>query len=171
MHLYELSAQYNKSFLELADSDFDAETINDTLEAMEGEVAVKGANVLAFALNLDVEANAIKEVEKRLELRRKSIEKKSEWMKEYLKSNMARTGITEIEAIDGTFKATLSIGRDKALVIDEQGKIPCDYFTVIPEHVVPEAWELNKSDVKKALLDGVQIEGAHIEYRDRLTIK
>lgn len=166
MNLYALSTQYQQAFLALADSDFDEQTIADTLEGMEGELTVKAQNVLAYALNLDAEVAALKEVESRIAKRRKAKEAQAEYMREYLKQNMARAGITEIRAIDNSFVAKLHIGRDSAVVIDDASRVPADYMREIPAKMEPD-----KALIKRAISDGATVRGAHIEKRDRLEIK
>lgn len=164
--LYELSTQYKHKFAQLSESDFDEETIKDTLEAMEGEVAVKAANVLAYALNLDADAEALKGLITKLQGRLKAKERESEWMKEYLKSNMKLSGITEIEAIDGTFKAKLNIDRDMRLIVDSEASVDPKYRVE-----VPATFKLDNAKIKADIKAGIEVPGAHIEYRDRLEIK
>lgn len=166
MSLYEISSKYQQAFLTLCDSDFDEETINDTLEGLEYEVVEKSKNVLAYALNLESEARQLKEVEDRIVARRKAAENKSNWLKEYLKTNMAKSGITEIEAIDGTFKATLQIGRDESIVIHEQDRVP----KTLCKHV-PESWIPNKVEIKKVIKEGGLVDGCELVKKDRLVIK
>ena len=162
--LFEISTEYRAAFLALADSDLDDTTIDDTLEGMAGELVDKGRNVAAFCLNLSAEVEAIHAVEKRIVAKRKALEAKQDRLKEYLKVNMARCGITEIVANDHSFKAKLYIGRDVSVVID--GDVPADYLREIPAKFEPD-----KALIKKAINDGATVAGAHIEKRDRLEIK
>lgn len=163
--LYALSATYQQAFFALADSEFDIETIDNTLEGLEGELVEKAQNVLAYALNLDADAAALKELEGRIARRRKAKEAQAEHMREYLKANMAASGITEIRALDNSFIAKLQIGRDAAVVIDDVTAIPTDYMREIPATFAPV-----KADILKAIKEGYDVPGAHIERRDRLVI-
>jgi len=165
MSLYHLSSQYQQAFLALADSEFDEQTIENTLQGLEGELVAKGQNVLAYALNLDAEVTALKEIEQRIAKRRKSKESQAEYMRKYLMVNMAASGITEIRAEDNTFVAKLQIGRDSAVVIDDASQLPADYLREIPAK-----FEADKSTIKKAINDGFDVPGARIEKRDRLVI-
>lgn len=163
--LYQLSAHYEHVFNRLADSDLPDEVIDDTLEGIEGELVEKGRNVAAFFLNLGAEIEAIKGAEARIAAHRKALENKQSRLKEYLKQNMSRCGITEIKANDGSFAAKLYIGRDEAVVIDDEGQLPKDYLR---EKVTYTA---DKTLIKSALNDGFDVPGAHVEKRDRLEIK
>jgi hypothetical protein len=164
--LYDIADKYTQAFYALADSDLDNETINDTLEGIEGELVEKGKAVTAFYLNLDAEIEAIISAEKRIYARRKAMENKRDRLKEYLKQNMARCGISEIKANDGSFVARLYIGRDESVVIDDESAIPMDYKREIPASYEPE-----KRLIKEAIKDGFVVPGAHIEKKDRLEIK
>jgi hypothetical protein len=165
MNLFEIAGQYQQAFVALCDSDFDDETIDDTLEGLEGEVIDKGRNVAAFFLNLDVEIEAVKLAEKRISNRRKMLENKQTRLKDYLAMNMAKCGITEIRALDSSFVAKLQIGRDQAVVIDDVAAIPPDYMREVPATFAPA-----KADILKALKEGFEVPGAHIEKRNRLVI-
>jgi hypothetical protein len=164
--LYDIADKYTQAFYALADSDIDNETIDDTLEGLEGELVEKGKAVTAFCLNLDAEIEAIISAEKRISARRKAMENKRDRLKEYLKQNMARCGISEIKANDGSFVARLYIGRDESVVIDDESAIPMDFKREIPASYEPE-----KMLIKKAINDGLVVPGAHIDKKDRLEIK
>ena len=147
----------------MADSDLPDEVINDTLEGMEGEIVEKGKNVIAFMLNLEAEAEAMRSAEKRIAERRQSIQKKVERFKEYLRFNMERTGITEITANDGSFKAKLYPNRDESVVIDDESKLSGNLMRVKKEP--------DKTVIKAAIKEHGFVEGAHIERKSRLEIK
>lgn len=165
MNLFEIASQYQQAFVTLLDSDFDDETITDTLDGLEYEVIDKGRNVAAFFLNLDVEIEAVKLAEKRISNRRKMLENKQSRLKDYLAMNMAKCGITEIKANDSSFIARLQIGRDTAVVIDDPAALPSDYLREIPATFAPD-----KTAIGKAIKEGFDVPGAHIEKRDRLVI-
>lgn len=166
IQLYAIADRYTQAFYALADSDFDDETIDGTLESIEGEIVEKGKNIAAFWLNLGAEIEAIKLAESRIAARRKTLENKQARLKEYLKENMARCGITEIRSDDGTFKAKLYLGRDESVVIDDESAIPMDY-----KREIPVSYQVDKTLAKKAIHDGYEIPGLHIERKDRIEIK
>ena len=163
--LYKIADQYLTAFYALADSDFDEETIDNTLEAIEGELVIKGQNIVAFYLNLDAEITAMKAAEERIESRRKVLESKQARMKEYLKVNMKRCGVTEIKANDMSFIAKLYLDRDKAVEISDEQVIPKEYVKEKITHTV------DKAAIRKAIGNGIVVPGACISSRDRLEIK
>lgn len=161
-----MTAEFRKQVSELENSDMDHETIADTIEAMQYPIEIKGANVAAYALTLDAEINALKEVEGKVAAKRKARENAAKRLREYLKNNMRDCGITEIKSLDGTFTAKLYPERDSVVIIDCETQIPADYWREKP--APPK--EPDKALIKKSLNDGYEVPGAHLQKNDRLTI-
>ena len=95
-NLYEIAHQYEREFLELADSDIegiDQSVIDSTLEGMEGEFEMKAINIAKFIANLEHESDGVLKAERRMRGRKQAIEKKIDWLKKYLLENMVKTGI------------------------------------------------------------------------------
>jgi hypothetical protein len=161
--LYELSNEYLSIQNKLIEAEFDEQTIADTLEGMSGELEVKAENVGKFILNLEAQAVAIKDAEKRMAERRKAIEAKSEQIRKYLKDNMERCGITKIES--PYFALTIK-KNPSSVVIDDAGGIPSNLY-VYPE-VVPYP---DKKAIAELLKAGEEVNGAHLENATRLEIK
>lgn len=162
--LYELSAEYQLAQIKLLESDFDEQTIADTLEGLAGDLEAKATNVAMFIRNLEVLADAIKEAEKQMSDRRKSLEKKADAIKTYLKTNMQACGITKIES--PYFALTLK-KNPPAVVIDDAGQIPQNLY-VYPEAPAPYP---DKKAIAELLKSGEVINGAHLEQGERLDIK
>lgn len=163
MSLYHLTEQYRGALDHLADADLPEEVVRDTLEALEGEVIQKGQAVAAFALNLSAEIDSIKAVEKRISDRRKALEKREAGLRDYLRSNMERAGISEIKALDGSFTAKLQKGRP-SVVIDDESLLPGDSDFV--------RWkkEPNKTAIADAIKAGQEVPGAHLETKPALKL-
>lgn len=163
MSLYHMTEQYRTAMAELTDADLPEEVVNDTLEALEGELIQKGQAVTALALNLSAEIDSIKAVEKRISEKRKALEKREANLREYLRSNMERAGITEIKAIDGSFTAKLQKGRPSVIIDDE---------SLLPEDSEYVRWkrEPNKSAIAAAIQSGHEVPGAHIEVKPTLKL-
>lgn len=166
MNLYEISTQYLATAQQLAELDIDHQTLADTLEAEAWPVEEKVRAVSAVILNLQAEADMVKGTADRIAKRAKALQSRAEALHDYLLVNMQRTGITEIKALDGTFKAKLYRERDASVVIDSENLIPADYMREIPARCEPD-----KVLIKKAINDGYEVPGAHIVKKDRLEIK
>lgn len=165
-NLYEISTQYLATAQQLAELDIDEQTLSDTLEAEAWPVEEKVRAVSAVILNLQAEADMVKGTADRIAKRAKALQSRADALHDYLLINMQRTGITEIKALDGTFKAKLYRERDASVVIDSENLIPADYMREIPARCEPD-----KVLIKKAINDGYEVPGAHVVKKDRLEIK
>lgn len=163
LSLYHMTKEYIDALSVLRDSEFDDETIADTLEGLTGELSIKASNVAAFALNIEAEAEAVKAAEDKLKKRRMMLEKRAGYLRQYLLSNMQAAGITEIAAIDKSFRARVMAGRD-SVMIDDETKLPPDY---IREKLIREP---DKVLIGKAIKDGHDVPGAHLERKPSLKI-
>lgn len=160
MKLYEITEQFKQ--LEKME-DLDEETMLDTLESIEGEFLTKCRNVAAYFQNLDADVRELKEAESRIAARRKSIENKSNSLKEYLLRNMIATGTTKIECPE--FSITLRKPSQALEVVD---------LDLIPEHYKKETVTISadKNAIKAAIKAGDDIPGARIiDGKQSLSIK
>ena len=98
--LYELSNEYMQALEIFTDpeNDMPIDAVNDTLEGIEGQWQDKAINITKFMRNLESAAKAIKQAEQQMTKRRKALENRAQWLKDYLKANMERSGITRIES-------------------------------------------------------------------------
>lgn len=161
--LYQMVDEYKQALAGLAELDIDEQTLADTLEGLTGELTVKAQNVAAFALNLEAESEAIKAVERRLADRRKAIENRSKRLREYLLCNMKSACISEIAAIDKSFRIRVMAGRE-SVVIDDESSIPAEFVRT------KTIAEPDKVALGKAIKDGAEIPGAHVERKPTLKI-
>ena len=162
MKLYEISNEYNHALTALSDSDFDAQTISDTLEGLKGELEIKAKNVAAFISNRKAEINAVKDASKRLADRAKAEQKHLDSMIEYLKFNMEQSGITEIRSPELLLKIKTN---PPSVIIDDNDAVS-DLFKTEKTVV-----SIDKAAIKKEIQAGGAVEGAHIEQKTRLEIK
>lgn len=162
--LYQIADAYLADIARLQDTDLDEQTIADTIEAMGGDLETKATNVAMFIKNLDASAEQIKAAEKAMAERRKSIEHKAEHIRNYLLSNMVRTGITKIEC---PYFAISVRKNPPSVVVDDESSIPDTYFDTPP----PPARVLNKNRLKDDLKNGAVIDGAHLESGSSLQIR
>jgi hypothetical protein len=129
-------------------------------------VATKAQAVAAFVLDTEAQADMVEQHAKRLMDAARSARKRTEWLRQYLQSHMTACGITEIKSDDGTFKASLSIGRDESVEIFDAAQLPQDYLREIPAKYEPD-----KKLIAKAIKDGYDVPGARLNRKDRLTLK
>lgn len=149
------------------DAAFDPES-GEALPVFEEKRALwanKSQHVAAYMLNLEAGAKALAEAEARIAARRKQAENRVAWLRKYLGENMARLGITKIDAFDLSFQVIRYPERDESVEIDEGAEFPPELCND-PKPPAP-----SKSKIKAAILAGHPVNGARIIKRDRLTIK
>lgn len=162
--LYEIANEYLAVAQKLSDLDLDEQTIADTLEGMSGALEVKATNVAMFIRNEEATAVAIKDAEEKMAARRKAIENRAERMREYLKEQMARTGITRIES--PYFVLAIQNNPPK-VIVDSESMIPTQFWTQAP----PPPPVIDKKAIAKAIKEGEDCSGCHLEVGTRLVIK
>lgn len=162
IQLYRLADDYVALAQQLADLDLDDEVIADTLEGASGDLECKAWNIGALIQQFEGDAAMIKVAETRMAARRKSLERRIDWLREYLLVQLLRVGIHEIDSPEFVMRV-----RDNPpkVVVGDEAAIP-DVFR--REEIVVS---IRKDEIRKALLDGQIVPGAHLERDKRLVIK
>lgn len=160
--LYQLADEFLAIAQLLNDQDLPEEVIADTLESASGDIEDKAWNIAALIQQCEGEAAMIKDAEQRMGQRRKSLEKRLDWMRQYLLVQLLRTGITEIKRPEFVIRV-----RDNPpkTVIDDEDAIPKTFK--VKETIVT----IRKDEIRRCLLDGGEVPGAHLERDKRLAIK
>jgi len=163
--LYVLADQYVQLMHTLADGDFDAQTVADTLESVGivDDIKVKAQNIEMVARNLlqyDAALDAEIERLKALQARRRA---NAERLRHYLKIEMEHMGITKIECP----LFSLSVRKNPAGVDAYEPKlIPKKYWRQKP---APPA-EIDKTSIQIAWRDGYEVPGAKKKETTRLVV-
>lgn len=164
LSLYELSANYLQAldFLTDPETDLPIEAINDTLETLGGELEDKAINVAKFFRNMEAAADAIKSAEADMAKRRKALENRVQWLKNYVKESMEICGISDIEC--PYFK--LSVQKNPAVVnILDENAIPAQFKEPITN------WKIDKAAIKEAIKSGSVVPGTELVNGTRLSVK
>ena len=159
MKLYELNQQY-KQLQEMAD-DLDPMTLKDTLESIKESIEDKAENTAKLIRSWEAEANAIKEEEKRLANRRKSLENRVSNTKAYLFEQMKNAGLEKVKR--PTLTVSIANNPPSVEVIDPD-KIP-SLFMIEQKPVI------DKKAILVALKNGAEIEGCTITQGEGLRIR
>lgn len=160
LHLYEVAAL----LVPLLESGIDEDGVMspDLVHAIE-KFDGAGKAIVGYALNLEAEAEACKAALARITARKRSLENKSKSLRDYLAANMRVTGITRIDAADGSWSARLYPDRDESVEVAEG--------TVLPPAFQRVKVEPDKTALKAAIKNGEPVpEGVRLVRRDRLTI-
>ena len=163
MHLYELSDQMQGLMALIEEGELDQDTLDDTLEGIHGLIGDKAQGILAVMANLGASASAYGAEIKRMQARKKTLDNHQSWLKEYLRSNMARCNITKIES--DVFTATLG-KPGKSVEIVHPEMVPEFYKETVTEI------KIAKAPIAKALKAGDDVPGCRlVDSQAPLTIK
>lgn len=170
MKLYELSAQYN-DFLYLLDNEveMDEQTINDTLESIQASFDDKCESIALMCKQLAIEADGIEAEAKSLEARARSKRKTIEHLRDYVAANMRSIGQDRLE----TSRCKLTFRRSESVSIYDEQRLyyACKASGIDGLCEKVESVKFNKAEIKKALKDGVALDGAIIDSKQNLQIK
>lgn len=169
MTLYDIDAQI--AALDCAAEDdmlIDAETgelisVSQALDALRMEREAKVENVACWVKNLCAEADAIREEENRLVKRRKAAETKAANLKAWLLSAMTREDGTTDKLKTG--RVAVSVKRNPPSTVVDDALLPSTY------KVAKITYQANKELIKRELLSGGEVPGAHLEYGRSVVIK
>lgn len=131
--------------------------------ALEELVKRNPIGCIAHIKHTMAENACIKAREDELAKARKANEKRVERIEDMLKEMMRLTGAHKLKSPDDTFGATFYPWRDKSVEIVDEKAIPPEYTRLIPESRVPDKTLIRNAEV--------EIPGARIVLKDRLTIK
>ena len=154
MKLYELADQY-KELQQIGDDGLLPEhAVEDTLEAIAGEIQLKGENIGKLCKNWDSNIDVIDKQIAELSAKKRVLGNNKEQLKDYLRDNMERLGISKIDS--PFFTINCVAGRDIAIIDNEQD-LPDEFVDVVT------TTKPNKSGITKALQAGEDVPGAHLE--------
>ena len=169
MTLYDIDAQI-AALDDAAEDDMliDEETgelvsVAQALDALRMEREAKLENVACWVKNLCAEADAIREEENRLIKRRKAAETKAANLKAWLLAAMTREDGTTDKLKTG--RVMVSVKRNPPSTVVDDALLPSTY------KVAKITYQANKELIKRELLSGGEVPGAHLEYGRSVVIK
>ncbi|MED5073390.1 siphovirus Gp157 family protein [Anoxybacillus geothermalis] len=158
MKLYELAANYVE-LMNMAD-EMDSEAIVDTLEAIRDEIELKAENIAKLIRNLEADARAIREEEKRLNEKRTAIENKVKRLKAYLFKQLEHAGIQRIK------RPTITV-----YIQDNPPSVDVVDISVIPEEFLKHKVEVDKKSILERIKSGEQIPGVELKREKGVRIR
>jgi hypothetical protein len=111
---------------------------------------------------MEATAAAIKSAEADMAKRRKALENRVQWLKNYIKDNMEMCGISDIECPH--FKLSIQKNPGVVNILDEDA-IPAQF----KEEII--SWKIDKSAIKDAIKAGYVVPGTEMVSGTRLAIK
>lgn len=160
MKLYEIAPALRFALDDIVVDEETGEILNaDNLHAVEAAANDKIEATALYLRELDAEAKAAKDEADRMIARVKSMQKRSDYLKSMLLEALHATGKVK------TARVTVSIRTTQAVAVDEGANLP-EAYTTVKTTVSP-----NKTTIKQALLDGVEVPGCHLEARESVSIR
>ena len=155
MKLYEITEAYIA-----LDNLEPSEDIKHYLSGISDEFDQKVENITYVIKNNEADIDALKKEEKRLADKRRVLENKNKYLKEYMFENMQFLGKSKIKA--GTFDLRIQ-KNPKSVNILNADLISEDYLKIKKD--------IDKSKIKKALEEGLKIDGAELIQTEGLRIR
>lgn len=163
--LYELTGQMQALLALMEDPDVDPQIIEDSLEAVSGEIEVKADGYARVMAELEARKAAVKAEKDRLAALESSLGKNIDRMKESLKTSMIATGKTKFKT--DLFSFSVQKNPPK-VVIDDLSRIPEGFL-------IPQPPKVDTASIKESLKSvdaGSMWEGiCHLEQGESLRIR
>lgn len=163
--LYELTGQMQALLALMEDPDTDPQIIEDSLEAVSGEIEYKADCYARVMAELEAQKAAVKAEKDRLAARESSLGKNIDRMKESLKSSMIATGKTKFKTELFSFNVQKNPPR---VVIDDPSRIPEGFL-------IPQPPKVDTASIKESLKSidaAASWEGiCHLEQGESLRIR
>ena len=168
MKLYEITKEMrvlDELFLSCIDEETGEVKDDGVIDILEQELKLqlqtKGAGIIKSFKNSETMLNGVEEEIKRLQALKKSISNQINSRKEYIVRNMEMMGITKIE----TELGNLSLRKSKSVNIYDESLIDKKFIEIETKE------KISKTEIKKAIEAGENVQGANIVEKNSLNIK
>ena len=163
--LYELTGQMQALLALMEDPDTDPQIIEDSLEAVSGEIEYKADCYARVMAELEAQKAAVKAEKDRLAARESSLGKNIDRMNESLKTSMIATGKTKFKTELFSFNVQKNPPR---VVIDDPDRIPEGFL-------IPQPPKVDTASIKESLksVDAAEMWNGicHLEQGESLRIR
>ena len=161
--LYDLGDAFNGVMDMALDETMDLKVLEECLQTIEADIAVKCENGIRLIRNLDTLRSGMDEESKRLSEQARILKNRIESIKVWYQRNLDAMGKSKVTTTLGTMSVQ---NNPPALKITDKDDIPICYLDLIPAR-----YEVNKDAVKNALKAGEEVPGAHLEQGRSLRIR
>lgn len=152
--LFELTNEFSELYSMLTDPEADLQCVNDTLDAVKGEIEVKASGYVAVLQQMEMEQQKAEELAKafkaKADIRKNSIKR----LKDAMKWAMLEMKTDKIDAGDFTIKLQKNGGKQPLQII---GEVPDNFKRII--------YEDDTELIRKHLEDGEKLDFAYLEER------
>lgn len=161
MTLFELTGQMQALLALMEDPDVDPQIVEDSLEAVSGEIEVKADGYARVRQELLATSAALKAEIDRLTARKRTIDNNIDRLMESLKNGLLAAGKPKFKT--DLFSFSVQKNPPK-VVIDDPSRIGHDYL-------IPQEPKIDTKAIKEALTEGFHFDWAHLEQGESLRIR
>lgn len=162
-NIYELTSGIQMLWDLMDQGELDDDTLIDAMENSQEELNIKLENYCKFIKNLEADIAGLKEEEKRLAARRKTMENTIERAKAAMQWAMNAAGEKKVKG--NLFTISLQANPEKVVLETEDiNSIPADYIRM-------KEPEIDKAKVKEDLKAGVELSFARLERTEGIRIR
>lgn len=158
MNLFEINEQYRA----VEEMDLDQKTLQDTLDAIADAREEKLDNIAFLIEKSKMQADFLKNKIKELQEAKKALENKQKSLNKYMTDALDEAGIKELQTANHILKTR---NYRKSTVLDSLDDLPDEYKKI--ETVV----KADSMALYRALMNGENIKGAHLEDNRKTVIK
>lgn len=166
LKLYEIADEY-RALLTIMDSSDEDEIDEDSfllaLDALATDFNAKATNIGCLIREMTAESQAVAETVKNLHDRKQRLDKRANWLRNYLLNQMQTTGMTSTR--DNRISVIIK-NNPSSVHVDDPESLPMGYCRVIPQRIEPD-----KTAIKTALKAGVDVPGCSLIQTQRLDIQ
>ena len=161
MTLYDLTGEYMELLAMMEDPDVDPDVLQDTMEAIGGEIEYKAEGYVCVAKELEAEADKFdKEIERLIKNR------------DSLRNNAKRVKTTLLTAMELIDMPKITTEHFKVSIAKNGGLQPMKITGEVPKEYMLYKPEPDSKKIREALNNGLALDFAHLEERGRhLNIK
>lgn len=158
MTLYEMTTTASYLYSLLDDGEIDEQTVADSLDGLG--VGDKLEDYCKVIRQFEADKEAYSAEKARFDAKAKQADRAIERLKAAIVNYMATTGKKEQRC--GLFEIKTS--QSKAVAILDEEKID-------PMFLVPQPAKINKTEIRKALMEGIEVPGATLQINTNIKIK
>lgn len=155
MKLYEIAEAYNS--LENVET---TDEIQMVLDNIADEFDKKVENIVYYIKDFESDAEALRTEEKRLAEKRRALDNKAKYLKEYIFNSMKVVGKDKVKA--GTYDLRIQKNPKSVRILNESELLD-EYFKYKKE--------IDKTKIKEAIEEGIEVAGAELVQGEGLRIK
>ena len=160
---YELKEINNiVNFLDNENNELDEQAIADTKESVALLLEEKSNQLELILKDLELKEEKCKEISNFYAEKAKKADERKKTLKNMIMEAMKGLKLKRIETETGTFTIR---NNTPALVIDNESLIPNRFITIVQTN------KIEKNEIKKAIKNGEDVAGVHLENSESLLIK